>query len=265
MNASPVKSETPQSGNKSAKEAFLELPGERRLAYALTEGALPGVVFLGGFKSDMTGAKALALEAFCRARGQRFLRFDYTGHGQSSGQFTDGTIGDWKRDAMDMIDHMAPGANILVGSSMGGWIMLLAALERKERIAGLVGIASAPDFTEALLWDVATDAQKKALREKGLTHADSCSGEEPYPITLKLIEEGRRHLLLHRDIALDMPVRLLHGTRDEDVPWRFSLNLAERLQSQDVIVTLVKDAGHRLSEPAHIALITSAVENLLSG
>jgi len=264
MNTSPVKGESPQDSNKSNQPAFLTLPDGRRLAYVLSEGASPGVVFLSGFKSDMTGTKAAAVEAFCRARGQRCVRFDYTGHGQSSGVFTDGTIGDWKRDTIDIIDHIAPGKNILVGSSMGGWVMLLAALARKEHIAGLVGIASAPDFTETLLWDIATDAQKKELQEKGVTAAPSCSGEEAYPITLRLIEEGRNHLLLKQAIALDVPVRLLHGMMDEDVPWEVSVKLAQSLTSRDVQLTLVKDAGHRLSEPEHLALLMRAIEDVLS-
>ena len=242
--------------------SFIEFSSGKRLAYHLSEGKSPGVVFFGGFRSDMTGAKALALEALCKADGRRFLRFDYSGHGQSSGDFTEGTIGEWKQDALDILDHIAPGENILVGSSMGGWIMLLAALARPDRVRGLVGIASAPDFTEMLLWGSATEAQKKQLRVEGLIHVPSCYGQEPYPISYRLIEEGRSHLLLNGDIPLTCPVRLLHGTGDEDVPYRVSEQLMQRLAATDVTLTLVKGGGHRLSEPAELAMIGGMVRGL---
>jgi pimeloyl-ACP methyl ester carboxylesterase len=241
---------------------FLTLSG-KRLAYHLTGGESPTLVFMGGFKSDMTGSKAMALEAHCRARGRRFLRFDYTGHGQSSGTFVEGTIGSWKQDALDMLDRLAGEAYVIAGSSMGAWIALLCALERKGRVRSLLGIASAPDFTERLIWDkLPKDEQDKLMRE-GVFHAPSCDGEEPYPITRALIEEGRRHLLLDGPIALDLPVRLIHGAHDEDVPWLHAVTLMEKLASADVRLTLVKNGGHRLSEPEHLALICEAAESLL--
>jgi pimeloyl-ACP methyl ester carboxylesterase len=243
--------------------SFLELSDGRRIAYALSEGKSPGIVFLSGFKSDMTGTKAVALESFCRKRGQRFLRFDYTGHGQSSGDFKDGTIGQWTQDALDVLQRLTQGKVLLVGSSMGAWVMLLAALEIKERVAGLVGIASAPDFTERLIWQQFTDAQKKRLMEEGMLSIPSCNGQEPYPITRALIEDGRTHLLLDKSIPLAMPVRLIHGSKDEDVPWQMSAHLLERLKSKDVTLQLIKDGGHRLSEPEHLDIICRTVKELL--
>jgi len=264
MNTRPVKNESAKTSNKDGEPAFIEFSDGRRLAYTLSEGKLPGVVFLGGFNSDMTGTKAMALEAFCRRQGQRFLRFDYTGHGQSSGDFVQGTIGDWKRDAIDMLEHIAPGQNILVGSSMGGWIMLLAALTLKEKVAGLVGIASAPDFTEMLLWVSASDEQKKQLEEEGVIMVPSCSGEDPYPITRTLIEEARNHLVLGAYIPLDIPVRLIHGMQDEDVSWKVSEKLVECLVSSDVTLTLIKNGGHRLSEPEQLEIIFREISALLA-
>jgi len=273
--------------------SFIDLPGNRRIAYHLSDGTLPGVVFLGGFRSDMTGSKATALETFCRARGQRFLRFDYTGHGQSSGEFKDGTIGAWKQDAIDMLTHIAPGQNILVGSSMGGWLMLLAALHYNSpphrgeagrgalseplsqkspppnlppngggTIVALVGIATAPDFTEKLVWDQFTAAQKKELLENGAVSIPDCYGSEPYLLTRQLIEEGRHHLLLDAPIAIKVPVRLLHGTADADVPAHIATTLLGRLTSADATLTLVEGAGHRMSEPDQLALMCQTVASL---
>ena len=242
--------------------SFLDLPNNRRIAYHVSDGSLPCVIFMGGFKSDMTGSKATAPEATCRANGQRFVRFDYTGHGQSSGEFKEGTIGSWLQDALAVLDQLGAEKNILVGSSMGAWIALHCVLARKDKVAGLVGIASAPDFTEKLIWEKLDAAQKKALLEEGVFYAPSCYGEEPYPITKQLIEEARAHLLLDGDIPLDIPVRLLHGTKDEDVPWEMAVRLAERLRTADVRLTLVKNGNHRLSEPAQLALLCDTVKTL---
>lgn len=259
MNQSPVKQESP------AAPSFLTLPDGRRLAYHLTPGRLPGVVFLGGFRSDMTGGKALALEAYCAARGQRFLRFDYSGHGQSGGDFMECGIGRWKADALAMLDEVASGPNVLAGSSMGGWIMLLAALAQPQQVRGLVGIAAAPDFTERLIWNEFTPEQKAVLQQRGVVYVPNCYDDQaPYPLTRHLIEEGRSHLLLHAPIALDMPVRLLHGTEDKDVPWQVSHQLADALTSHDVALTLIKNGGHRLSEPGPLAMLCHAVGDVLT-
>lgn len=258
MNMQTVKKES-RSGTD-----FLILPDGRQLAYQLSEGTLPGIVFMGGFRSDMTGAKAMAMEADAKKRGKRFLRFDYTGHGQSSGDFIHCTIGGWKNDAVAMLDHIAPGDNFLIGSSMGGWIMLLAALERKEKVSGLLGLASAPDFTENLLWRAMTPAQQRTILTEKILPIPSCNGQEPYPISLNLVEEGRKNLLLHNTIALSCPVRLVHGLNDEDVPWQTSVSLSKALASPDVALTLIKDAGHRLSTAEQLALISQSLTDLLS-
>ncbi len=207
--------------------------------------------------------KALAVEAFCRARGQAFVRFDARGHGQSSGLFEEGGIGDWAADAVSVIDALTEGPQILVGSSMGGWLMLLAALERRTRIAGLLGLAAAPDFTEELIFDAFSLDQKQSLLQDGKVLIDNCYGEAPYPVTRRLIEDGRQHLLLHGPINLYCPVRLIHGQQDQDVPWRTALRLVQHLASDDVEVTLVKSSGHRLSEPADLERMTSVLEDLL--
>jgi pimeloyl-ACP methyl ester carboxylesterase len=223
---------------------------------------LPGIVFLGGFMSDMTGGKALALDAYAATHGRNFVRFDYLGHGTSSGRFEDGTIGRWAEDAIAVIDELTQGPQILVGSSMGGWIMLLAARARPDRIAGLVGIAAAPDFTETLMWNAFGPDIRETLCREGVYHQPSDYGEAPYPITMQLIEDGRRHLLMDRPIPIACPVRLIHGTADPDVPYTLSLELMEKLESDDVEVTLVKGGGHRLSEPHDLARMTGAVAML---
>jgi pimeloyl-ACP methyl ester carboxylesterase len=241
----------------------LQRPDGATIAYHYTPGKSPGIMFLTGFKSDMTGDKAVAIEAFCRGRGQAFLRFDYTGHGVSSGRFEDGTIGQWAEDAVFVLDRLTRGPQVLVGSSMGGWLMLLAALKRPERVAGLVGTAAAPDFTEDLLTTAFTDEQKAALARDGFVPVPNCYDKEPYPITRKLIEDGRHHLLLRGPIPIAVPVRLIHGTADRDVPWQTSIRLAEKLASVDVEITLVKDGDHRLSAPKDLQRLCAVVGRLL--
>jgi pimeloyl-ACP methyl ester carboxylesterase len=232
------------------------------LAWARREGKRPTVVFLPGFHSDMTGEKATALAAFCAERGQAMLRFDYAGHGASGGRFEDGTISRWTDDALAMIDRRTDGPLILIGSSMGGWIALLAALARPDRIAALIGIAAAPDFTQALMWPAMSTEQRAALERDGVVHRPSQYGE-PTPITRALIEDGRTRLLLNAPIDLDCPVRLLHGQRDPDVPWRLALRIAERVSSNDVQVILVKDGDHRLSRPQDLSLLCRTLAALL--
>jgi pimeloyl-ACP methyl ester carboxylesterase len=224
----------------------------------------PTVVFLGGFNSDMTGSKATALDSFCHARGYGFLRFDYSGHGASGGDFLEGSISHWLEDALAVIDRLTEGPLILVGSSMGGWIMLLAALARPERVKGLIGVAAAPDFTEELIWHGLSAGERQRLLDEGKLEQPSEYSADPYVITRTLIEDGRRHLLLGHPIAITVPVRLLHGVADRDVPHRISLRLAERLMADDVVVTLIKDGDHRLSRPQDLARLTQAVDELMT-
>jgi pimeloyl-ACP methyl ester carboxylesterase len=233
------------------------------LAWIRAAGRGPTVVFLPGYRSNMTGEKASMLADFCAARGQALLRFDYSGHGASGGAFEDGTIGIWAADALAVIDAQSEGRLVLVGSSMGGWIALLTALARPERVAGLVGIAAAPDFTEALMWNALAPAERATLLRDGVLLAPSQYGE-PYVITRALIEDGRRHLLLDAPIAIDCPIRLLHGQRDPDVPWETALRIAERVVSEDVRVILVKDGDHRLSRQQDLALLRETIASLLA-
>lgn len=241
---------------------FLVREDGARIAYRMTEGKTPGVVFLGGFKSDMRGTKARALEDHCRAAGRACVRFDYRGHGESSGAFEDGAIGIWADDAVAVLDACSTGPQLLVGSSMGGWIMLLAALARPERVAGLVGIAAAPDFTEDLLWNRLDGSERDRLVRDGRLLQPAEEGEEPHVVTAKLIEDGRRHLLLAAEIPLRCPARLLHGMNDAAVPWTTSTRIAEKLASEDVRVLLVKDGDHRLSRDPDIARLRAAVDEL---
>lgn len=241
---------------------FLDLPGDRRIAYALTRGAGPGVVFLCGFHSDMTGTKAQFLEERARARGRAFLRFDYTGHGASSGEFAAGCIGDWARDAAETIVALTEGPQILVGSSMGGWIALLLAREMPERVAGLVGIAAAPDFTEDSIWAGLDDAGRARLLAEGAVEMPS-DEDEPWPITRRLIEDGRERLVLRAPLALPFPVRLLQGSADADVPLTVPLRLMAHATCADLRLTVVKDADHRFSAPENLDLIDRTIEELV--
>ena len=232
------------------------------LAWQRLPGRGPCLVFLPGYRSDMTGDKAQALVALCEERAQSLLLFDYSGHGASGGAFTDGTISRWTADALAVMDSQAEGKLVLAGSSMGGWIALLAALARPDRIAGFVGMAAAPDFTEALMWQTMTPADRAVLQRDGVLHLPSAYGE-PTPVTRALIEDGRRHLLLGSGIKLRSPVRLLHGQADADVPWETALRLAQQIESEDGQVTLVKDATHRLSRPGDLLLLRTTVAGLL--
>src|SRR5262245_17414879 len=247
----------------AAPPQHLLLPDGSRLAYRRIAGEKrPGIVFLTGFASDMTGSKGTALAAWAQARNQALLRFDYTGHGQSSGAFRDGTIGRWTDDALAALDHLTAGPQILVGSSMGGWIMLLAALARPDRVAGLVGIAAAPDFTEDLMWAAMPPETRDRLLADGVVREPSQYQEAPLEITRALIEDGRRHLLLRGSIDIRCPVRLLHGMADPDVPWETSARLTERLMSTDVTVTLIKDGDHRLSREEDLQQMFAAIEEI---
>ena len=244
---------------------FLTTPEGRRIAYDRLAGEGPGVVFLGGFRSDKEGTKALALEDLARRRGRAFVRFDYSGHGQSSGAFLDGAIGDWFEDACALVRAVTEGPQVLVGSSMGGWIALLLARAMPERVAGLVGIAAAPDFTEDSMWAGFDAAQRRALMEEGQVAMPSDYSDEPYIITRRLIEEGRGQLVLGAPLEVAFPVRLLQGTADTDVPPQVALRLLDHLQGPDIRLTLVKGADHRFSTPDCLTMIEAAVGNILVG
>ncbi len=233
------------------------------IAYHKLEGKSPGIVFMNGFMSDMNGSKALALEDLCRERGHAFLRFDYQGHGASSGDFTEGTIGLWAEDALATFDALTVGPQVLVGSSMGGWLILLTALARPQRVTGLVGIAAAPDFTEDLLPQSLTDEHLNMLESDGIAIIPS-DDEAPYTITKLLLDEGANHTLLREEIALDCPVQLLHGLEDTSVPWERSLTLQDRLRSEDVDVTLIKGGDHRLSRDHDLKRLQKTAASFLS-
>jgi len=231
------------------------------LAWAHLPGRAPTVVFLPGFGSDMAGEKATTLAAWCAAKGRAMLRLDYSGHGVSGGDFIDGSIGRWADDARLVLERLIEGKRVLVGSSMGGWIALLLARARPENVAGIVGIAAAPDFTERM-WDKMTATERATLASVGVLLRPSNYGD-PYRITRGLIEDGRRHLLLQAPLPLTCPVRLLHGQQDADVPWQLALTIAEKLESSEVQVTLVKDGDHRLSRPQDLVLLRRTVAALL--
>lgn len=235
-----------------------------KIAYHLSEGAsktLPGVIFCGGFRSDMTGSKATYLEAQCRARSQSFVRFDYTGHGQSNGAFEDGTIGSWFGDARDVFDNLTKGPQIIIGSSMGGWIALLLARARKERMAGLIGLAAAPDFTEDVYTHEFGEEERRHLAAHGVVYVPSAYGD-PYPLTAALFEDGKKHLLLRDKIDLPFPVRLIHGKRDADVPWQKSEHILHQLVCPDARAIWVESGDHRLSTPDDLALIDKTLQEL---
>jgi pimeloyl-ACP methyl ester carboxylesterase len=244
----------------------LARPDGQTIAYRKIAGGAtgPGVVWLSGFKSDMGGTKAQALCAWAEANGRTLTLFDYFGHGASSGAFAAGTVSRWLEDALAVLDELTTGPQVLVGSSMGGWIATLAALARPERVAGMVLIAPAADFTEALIWENAPDDVRRQIMERGVWERPSAYDPDPYPITRGLIEDGRRHLILGGPIDVRCPVRVLHGMADADVPWKHGMRLVERLASRDVVVQLVKDGGHRLSTPADIARMCAAVDEIVA-
>jgi pimeloyl-ACP methyl ester carboxylesterase len=242
----------------------------RRIAYrlrpALEKGQKsPGLVWLCGFKSDMASLKASALDDWAAQAGRALLRFDYSGHGASEGAFEAGTIGCWLEETLAVIDTLSDGPQIIIGSSMGGWLALLcaralAARGENHRLAGLVLIAPAVDFTEALIWQCLPAEARRKIEVDGAWLRPSAYSPEPYVITRQLIEEGRRHLLLDGTIRTHCPVHILQGMQDDDVPWRHALTLVEHLAGDPVTLTLIKDAGHRLSRPADLARLKAAIE-----
>lgn len=229
------------------------------LAYQFTEGTGPTIVFLPGYASDMSGSKAVALEAWAQAAGRAFLRFDYGGCGRSQGAFEDQSLTDWRDDVLEMLDQVVAGPVILVGSSMGGWLMLLVARDRPERVVGLVGVAPAPDFTD---WGFTTD-EKLALLQQGRIERPSPYSDQPTIFTARFWQSGEANRLMSGTIAIDVPVRLLQGQADPDVPWHRTVRLAELLRSADVQTWLVKDGDHRLSRDADVALLVRAVEDVI--
>lgn len=244
-------------------QGFLDRPGGERLAWRKVEGVGPTVVWLGGFKSDMTGTKADALADWALARGRAFVRFDYFGHGASSGDFAQGTITRWREDAIAVVNDLTAGPLVLVGSSMGGWIACLVALAMADRVRGLALVAPAPDFTETLMRPAIPPEGRAALAADGVWLRPSDYGD-PYPITRGLLEDGARWSILGgAPIPITVPVRILQGGEDPDVPWRHALELANGLKGDDVVFTLIKDGDHRLSRPQDIARLVSAVEELV--
>jgi pimeloyl-ACP methyl ester carboxylesterase len=243
---------------------------KRSIALRQRNGARPGLVWLGGYKSDMKGTKAVALDAWAQENGRAIVRFDYSGHGESSGAFTDGTIGRWLADSLAVFDACCSGPQILVGSSMGGWLSLLLVRELQRRgnsgpasVAGMVLIAPAVDFTEVLMWNRFTPAIKQELERTGVwARPSQYSPDEPYLVTRALIEEGRSHLLLGGLIETGCPVRILQGVQDPDVPWRHAVDLVSRIARDDVVLTLVKDGDHRLSRPEDIERLLAAVAEI---
>ena len=242
---------------------FLETPQGRRIAYNRLAGRGPCVVFLGGFRSDMQGTKAVWLEAWARARGRAFLRLDYSGHGESAGAFEAGCIGDWCADARAAIEALTQGPVLPVGSSMGGWIALLLARAMPERLAGLVTVAAAPDFTERGFWAGFSEAQRAALLAESRVELPS-DYDAPLVITRRLIEEGKDNLVLDRPLALPFPVRFLQGTADADVPMAWALDLLAHVEGDDLRLALVKGADHRFSTPDCLELIGASIEEVLS-
>jgi pimeloyl-ACP methyl ester carboxylesterase len=242
----------------------------RMIAVRVRNGNPPGLVWLGGFMSDMNGTKAIALDQWAESQNRACIRFDYSGHGQSGGTFTDGTITRWLEESLAVFDACCVGPQVLVGSSMGGWIALLLARELKRRaparsaavLSGMVLIAPAVDFTEALMWKRFPADVKRTIETKGVWERPSQYAEHPYPITRGLIEDGRRHLLLGGLIETGCPVRILQGVEDPDVPWRHAVELVSRLAQDDVVLSLVKDGDHRLSRPEDIERLLNAVAEL---
>ncbi|CCW17719.1 2-hydroxymuconic semialdehyde hydrolase [Sphingobium indicum BiD32] len=242
-----------------APPALFVRPDGLRLAYRQRSGVGPTIIFLPGYMSDMEGGKAIALDDWAARSGRAMLRMDYAGCGASDGRFVDGTLASWRDDVLLLIDALVDGPLVLVGSSMGGWLALLVALARPDRVTGLVGIAAAPDFTD---WGF-TDADKALLMTEGRIEEPTPYGDQPYVTTQGFWESGQALRLLDAPIPIDCPVRLLQGQRDDDVPWETALRIAALVRSSDVQTLLVKDGDHRLSRDGDIALLIRTVASLL--
>ncbi|MCK0143271.1 alpha/beta hydrolase [Aliiroseovarius sp. F20344] len=243
--------------------AYLDTAQGRRIAYVKTEGDGPTILFLSGLKSDMEGTKAVALEACAKEQGRAFVRFDYSGHGISSGEFREGCIGDWHEDTLEVVDNLIDGPVLAVGSSMGGWQSLLLARARPDRVMGLVTIAAAPDFTEDGYWAGFSDEQKAELEREGFLSIPS-DYDEDYIITKRMIEDGRNHMVLRSTLRLDMPVRFLQGTEDTAVPTSQAVKLLEHAEGDDIRLTLVKGADHRFSDDECLRTIQKMVKVVLA-
>jgi pimeloyl-ACP methyl ester carboxylesterase len=245
----------------SETAGFLERPDGERLAWRRVAGQGPCVVWLGGFRSDMAGTKAQALAEWAQASGRAYLRFDYFAHGESSGDFARGTITRWREDALAVLEALVEGPAVLVGSSMGGWIACLAALAQPKRVKAMALVAPAPDFTEKLMSPGIPPEGRAELAANGVWYRPSLYGD-PYPITRGLLEDGARWSILDAEIPIEVPVRILQGGEDPDVPWRHALELAQVIKSDDLVFSLIKDGDHRLSRPQDIARLIAAVEEL---
>lgn len=241
---------------------ILETAHGTHIAYKKTPGKGPGVVFLPGFMSDMEGGKATHLEAFCKQEGYAFVRFDYQGHGVSDGAFADGTIGLWAQDTIAVIDALTEGPQIVVGSSMGGWIGLLAAKARPGRVKAFVGLAAAPDFTVRMWNEEFDEATRREVLENGFMKRPCDYGDDPYIITKALIDDGWQNRVLNAPIHLDIPVRLIQGTEDPDVPWQTAQRIADRIEGNDTEVILVPGGDHRLSRDIDLKRLSRVVGNL---
>lgn len=251
---------------KPLNPVMLEREGKPNLAYIYTPGhgdgvKLPLVMFCGGYRSDMSGTKADYLEAQCATRGQAYVRFDYSGHGHSEGEFDDGTIGSWAGDAIDILDHVAQGPVIVVGSSMGGWIALLLAKERGGKVQGVIGIAAAPDFSEDI-FERLSEEQQKTLLEEGFVEVPNDYSDTPYHYTKAFYEEAKAHLLLDKTQTIDFPIRLIQGMQDQDVPWETAVKIQKNYSGAEVDVLFVDDGDHRLSRPEDLELINREVISL---
>jgi pimeloyl-ACP methyl ester carboxylesterase len=259
-----------QTDTATQEPAFIDVgegAAHRRIAVRARGGRPLGLFWLGGFNSDMRGTKALALDAWAAEQERACVRFDYSGHGESGGTFADGTIGRWLEESVAVFERFCRGPQVVIGSSMGGWMALLLAREIARRgiesasLAGLVLIAPAPDFTEALMWKGFSAEVREEIMTKGVWHRPSQYGD-PYPITRALIEEGRNHLLLGSKIDVGCPIRILQGAQDPDVPWQHAFTLAQRLPADDVVLTMIQDGDHRLSRPQDISRIVAAVAEI---
>jgi pimeloyl-ACP methyl ester carboxylesterase len=245
----------------SETSGFLERPDGERLAWRRVAGAGPAVVWLGGFRSDMAGTKAQALADWALAKGRAYVRFDYFAHGESTGDFARGTITRWREDALAVLDELVEGPAVLVGSSMGGWIACLAAMAQPARVKALVLVAPAADFTEKLMRPEIPPEGRAELEANGVWFRPSLYGD-PYPITRALLEDGARWSILDGEVPIEVPVRVLQGGADPDVPWRHALELANLIKGDDVVFTLIKDGDHRLSRPQDIARLITAVDEI---